>query len=182
MLTMKDIILDGNPILREKAQNAEIPPTTEDIQTLTNMLEFLKNSQDEETREKLQLRAGVGLAAPQIGISKQLIALYFNYEEELYEYLLINPKVVSHSVEKAYLSGGEGCLSVEKDIKGNVIRHARVTVKAFNEKGEPLKLRFKGYPVIVIQHEIDNLRGIMFYDYIKKDNPFYAPEGAQKIE
>jgi|SRR5690625_18841 len=182
MLTMKDIVLDGDPILRNRTKSVPIPPSTEDIQTLEKMLEFLKNSQDEEIREKYQLRAGVGLAAPQIGISKQLIAIYFHDEDELYEYQLINPKIISHSVKKAFLSGGEGCLSVDEEIKGYVVRHARITVKAYNVKGEQIKLKFRGYPAIVIQHEIDHLKGIMFYDYINEENPFHIPEGAQMIE
>ncbi len=182
MLLMKDIVRDGHPALRKKSKEVPIPPSEEDIHILNKMLEFLKNSQDEEIAEKYNLRTGVGLAAPQIGINKQLIVIHFTYNDRLYSYQLINPKIVSHSVEKAYLSAGEGCLSVDEQIDGYVVRHARVTVKAFDIDGNPLKLRFRGYPAIVIQHEIDHLNGIMFYDHINKQNPFYVPEGAKPIE
>src|SRR5690625_4497817 len=101
MLLMKDIVRDGHPALRKKSKEVPIPPSEEDIHILNKMLEFLKNSQDEEIAEKYNLRTGVGLAAPQIGINKQLIVIHFTYNDRLYSYQLINPKIVSHSVEKA---------------------------------------------------------------------------------
>src|SRR5690625_4177639 len=182
MLTMKDIVRDGHPALRKKSQQVQIPPTKEEKDILNKMLEFLKNSQDEAIKEKYQLRTGVGLAAPQIGINKKLIVIYFHYEDKLYNYQLINPKIISHSVEQAFLANGEGCLSVDEQIDGYVVRYARVTVKENKQEGEQVKLRLKGYPAIVIQHEIDHLNGIMFYDHINKQNPFHAPEGATIIE
>ena len=70
MITMKDIIRDGHPTLREKAKDVTIPLSDEDRETLKSMREFLINSQDEETANKYGLRSGVGLAAPQINIAK----------------------------------------------------------------------------------------------------------------
>ena len=81
-----------------------------------------------------------------------------------------------------YLNGGEGCLSVDEQIEGNVVRYARITVRAHDMDGNEVKVRFKGYPAVVLQHEIDHLNGIMFYDHINKDNPFYVPENAKIIE
>src|SRR5690625_222582 len=176
MLLMKDIVRDGHPALRKKAEEVKLPPSDKEIETLNKMMTFIKNSQDEETAEKYNLRSGVGLAAPQLGINKQLIVIHFTHDDTLYSYQLINPKVISHSVEQAYLSGGEGCLSVDEAIEGYVVRHRRITVRAYDIQGKQLKLRFRGYPAIVIQHEIDHLNGIMFYDYINKQNPFYAPQ------
>ena len=182
MLLMKDIVRDGHPALRNKSIEVDLPPTKEDVQTLNKMMEFLKNSQDEKIAEKYKLRSGVGLAAPQIGINKQLIAIHFTHKDKQYSYQLINPKIISHSVEKAFLSGGEGCLSVDEPIEGLVMRNSRITVRAFDIQGNPLKLRFKGYPAIVVQHEIDHLNGIMFYDYINRQNPYYVPDQAVEIE
>lgn len=182
MILMKDIVRDGHPALRKKSKEVSLPPSEEDKEILNKMLEFIKNSQDEEIAEKYNLRTGVGLAAPQIGINKQLFVMHFTYDDRLYSYQLINPKIVSHSVEKAYLSSGEGCLSVDEQIDGYVVRHARITVKAFDIDGNPVKLRLRGYPAIVAQHEIDHLNGIMFYDHINKENPFYVPDGAKPIE
>lgn len=182
MLLMDDIVRDGHPALREKAEEVSIPPSEEDINTLQKMLEFIKNSQDEEIAEKYELRSGVGLAAPQIGITKQMLVVHFEYDEKCYSYQLFNPKIISHSVEKAFLGGGEGCLSVDEKIEGYVPRYKRITVRAYNIDGERVKLRLKGYPAIVMQHEIDHLNGIMFYDHINQENPFDIPENAKMIE
>lgn len=75
MLTMKDIIRDGHPTLRQKAAELELPLTKEEKETLIAMREFLVNSQDEEIAKRYGLRSGVGLAAPQINISKRMIAV-----------------------------------------------------------------------------------------------------------
>lgn len=181
MLTMEDVVRDGHPALRAKAEDVALPPSKEDFELLKKMRQFIINSQDEEIAEKYGLRAGVGIAAPQLGVTKKMFAAYFEYDDKLYDYMLINPKIISHSVEQAYLPGGEGCLSVDEVYEGYVVRHKRITVKAFNEKGEPVKLRLKGYPAIVFQHEIDHLNGIMFFDHINKENPFYVPENSQPI-
>lgn len=183
MITMKDIVREGNPSLRELANEVEIPPSDADKQLLDDMLTFLKNSQDEKKAEEYNLRPGVGLAAPQLGINKRLVAIHFeDASGKLYSYGLINPRIVSHSVEEAYLAGGEGCLSVDRQVEGFVPRYARITVKATTLDGEQLKLRLRDYPAIVFQHEIDHLNGVMFYDHINKNNPFLVPENAKSIE
>jgi len=101
---------------------------------------------------------------------------------KLISHALINPKIVSHSVEKAYLVSGEGCLSVDRDVPGYVHRYARVTIKATDLEGKEIKLRLKGMPAIVVQHEIDHLNGVMFYDHIDPKNPFSVIEGSVPIE
>lgn len=181
MITMEDIVRDDQASLREKSIKVNLPPNKQTKETLNRMLEFLKNSQDEEFAEKHNLRAGVGIAAPQIGINEQLTVVHFEYEDKLYSYKLINPKIISHSVEQAYLVGGEGCLSVDEEYEGYVLRYARITVRAFNEDGVPFKLRLRGYPAVVFQHEIDHLNGVLFYDHINKENPFTAPDSAKEI-
>ncbi|TDM03886.1 peptide deformylase [Macrococcus carouselicus] len=184
MLTMKDIIRDGHPTLREKAQDVTLPLSEEDIQLADDMLEFLKNSQDEKIAKKYKLRSGVGLAAPQLNISKRLIVIYF-YDQDKEDYItlqLFNPRIVSHSVEKAYLPQGEGCLSVDENIPGLVHRNARVTVKAINRDGEEVKIRLNRFVAIVAQHEIDHLNGVMFYDHINQADPFKPEENATAVE
>lgn len=183
MITMKDIVREGHPALRQVAKEVELPPSQQDLELLDKMLEFLENSQNEDIAEKYQLRPGVGLAAPQLGISKRLIAVLFEDEKgKLYRYGLINPKIISHSVEKAYLTSGEGCLSVDRHVEGYVPRYARITVSAVDTNGEQIKLRLKDYAAIVFQHEIDHLNGIMFYDHINKENPLLPPANAKPIE
>ncbi|MFT4415183.1 peptide deformylase [Fredinandcohnia humi] len=183
MLTMEDIIREGHPTLRKVASEVPLLPSTEDIQTLQKMIDYVKNSQNPEIAEKYGLRPGVGLAAPQINIAKRMIAIHVTDEKDnLYSYALINPKIISHSVEKSYLTSGEGCLSVDRAVSGFVMRYARIKVKATTLEGEEITIKLKGLPAIVFQHEIDHLNGVMFYDHIDKDNPFTAPENAIPIE
>lgn len=183
MLTMDDIVLEGHPALRKVAEEVSLPASEEEHQLLNDMLQFLKNSQDEEVCSQYNLRPGVGLAAPQLGVLKRMIALHFEDNRgKLYSYGLFNPHIVSHSVEKAYLTGGEGCLSVERDVEGYVPRYARITLKATDIEGNDIKLRLRDFAAIVFQHEIDHLNGIMFYDHINKDNPFAKLDNAKPVD
>src|SRR5699024_7410320 len=182
MITMDDIVREGHPSLRKKADEVDVPLSDENKQLLNDMLTFLKNSQDEEIAEKYNLRAGVGLAATQLNINNRLVAVHFeDAKGKTYSYGLVNPKVISHSVEQAYITNGEGCLSVDRELPGIVPRHARVTVSATDMEGNPLKLRLRDYAAIVFQHEIDHLNGIMFYDYINDENPLLPPENAKAV-
>ncbi|WLP61038.1 peptide deformylase [Bacillus pumilus] len=182
MITMEDIVRDGHPVLRQTAEAVELPPTEEEKQQLADMIEFVKNSQDADLAEKYGLRPGVGLAAPQINVSKRMIAVHCEDEDgEEYSYALFNPRIVSHSVKRAYLTTGEGCLSVDEAIPGFVPRYQKIRVKATTLEGEDIDIRLKGFPAIVFQHEIDHLKGIMFYDHIQKDQPFAEPDNSVAI-
>ncbi|WP_239256460.1 peptide deformylase [Listeria ilorinensis] len=182
MLLMKDIVREGHPALREVATEVSFPLTEEEKNLGQEMLQFLKNSQDDELAEKYGLRGGVGLAAPQLAVTKRIIAIHVPDENEKYDsYVLYNPKIRSHSVQQACLAGGEGCLSVDREVPGYVVRSERITVEAFDEMGKPFKLRLRDYPAIVVQHEIDHLNGIMFYDHINKENPAYLPEDVDVL-
>ncbi|MDN4492359.1 peptide deformylase [Ureibacillus aquaedulcis] len=179
MILMEDIIRDGHPTLRTKAQELKLPLTEEDRKLANDMLEYLINSQDPELSEKYGLRPGVGLAANQVNSLKRMFALHLEDDRgEQLSFVCINPKIVSHSVEKTYLPSGEGCLSVDRSIPGFVPRYARITVKFFTVDGEEKKLRLKGFPAIAFQHELDHLNGVMFYDHINNANPFEQVENS----
>jgi peptide deformylase len=185
MITMKDIVREGNPVLREVAHEVPLPPTDEEKELLKEMLQFLKNSQDDEIAKKYKLRPGVGLAAPQIEVSKRMCAIYLiDKNDKLHEYMLINPKIISHSVQMSYLSYGEGCLSVDRLVPGYVPRHARIKVRAYNIDGNEMTISLRGFVAIAVQHEIDHLNGIMFYDHINQKDPYQLPEGVdiKKVE
>lgn len=183
MITMEDIVRDGHPALRQVAAEVSIPPSEEEKKILKSMMQYIKNSQDPETAQKYGLRPGIGLAAPQINVPKRMIAVHLEDDaEQLHSYALINPKIVSHSVEKAYLTSGEGCLSVDRNIPGYVPRYSRVTIKAFDIDGKPVKLRLKGLAAIAVQHEIDHLNGIMFYDHINQKDPYFEPPNAVPLD
>ena len=84
---MKDVIREGHPTLALKAKEVELPLSDTDRETLKLMMEFLVNSQDPEISEEYELRPGIGLAAPQINISKRIIAVctYDELGEKLYK-------------------------------------------------------------------------------------------------
>ncbi|MCM3042017.1 peptide deformylase [Paenibacillus motobuensis] len=179
IITMDDIIREGDPILRTVTEPVSIPPTEEDREEMASMMLFLKNSQDPELSKKYKLRAGVGLSANQIGLNKRMFAALLTDDEgNDREIALFNPKIVSTSVSMVYLPESEGCLSVDRAVQGFVPRYEKVTVRAHNAEGKEVKLRFRGFDAIVMQHEIDHLNGIMFYDHINKENPFKLPEGV----
>ncbi|MFC7061360.1 peptide deformylase [Halobacillus seohaensis] len=183
MITMDDIVREGHPALRKVTDDVSLPASKQDKETLADMQQYLLNSQDEQVGEKYGLRPGVGLAAPQINVNKRMLAVhFFDLSDKLYSYGLFNPRIVSHSVELTYLSTGEGCLSVDREVPGYVPRYRRITVKATDLEGNDLKLRLKNYASIVFQHEIDHLNGVMFYDHINSEDPFKAPEGAQPVD
>ncbi|MGX9133508.1 peptide deformylase [Rummeliibacillus sp. JY-2-4R] len=183
MILMHDVIRDGHPTLREVAKEVTFPLSIEDKKLGEDLLQFLINSQDPEFSDKHGLRSGIGIAAPQVNVSKRIFALHLpDSKGKQLSLIVINPKIVSHSVEGTYISVGEGCLSVDRDIPGYVPRHARITVKFFTPEGEEKKMRLKGLPAIAFQHELDHLNGIMFYDHINKDNPFAEIPNAQPFE
>lgn len=188
MITMKDIVLEGAKVLRQKAAPVTFPLDDELKQTALEMREYLVNSQDDELAEKYKLRPGVGLAAPQINLSKQLIAVYVaDYDEEgnpiepLLDEILINPQIISHSVQQAALKDGEGCLSVERDVPGFVPRARRLKVRYQDLDGQTHEIKLSGFLAIVLQHEIDHLNGIMFYDHIDPIHPLEAKPEWQLI-
>lgn len=187
MITMDDIIREGHPTLRAVAKEVPIPPVEEDIKLGEEMIQFLKNSQDPEKAKEMQLRGGVGLAAPQLDISKRIIAVHVpSLDPEKptagISTVMYNPKILSHSVQEAALGEGEGCLSVDREVPGYVVRPARITVTYFDAQGEQHKIRLKNYHAIVVQHEIDHLNGIMFYDHINEKNPLSLKDGVLVIE
>ena len=171
MLTMKDVIREGHPTLALNAKEVSLPLCDEDRNTLKLMMEFLENSIDPVISEEYELRAGVGIAAPQINISKRMIAILTmdELDENEHKYLMVNPKIISHSVKKTYIESGEGCLSVDREVTGIVPRHKKITVRSYFydiDTGELTKdvIKLNGYVGIVVQHEIDHINGILFVD------------------
>jgi peptide deformylase len=177
------IVKDDKRSLHERSTPIEMPMSDELKATLKDMLEYLKLSQDEKFAEEHDIRGGVGLAAPQIGINKDMLAIYYEDDKNVkHEYMLVNPVIVSESVKRAYLGNGEGCLSVDKPHEGYVYRAYKVTVKAYDLCTEKDVLYvFVGYPAIIVQHEIDHLRGVLFYDRIDKLDPFKKDPSAVEL-
>lgn len=186
MITMEDIIREGHPTLRKIAEEVSFPLSEDEKKIGQEMLEFLKISQDPEKAEELNLRGGVGLAAPQLDHSKRMIAIHIPDEdpeaEPLLSGVLYNPTIISNSVQQLCLGEGEGCLSVDRQVPGYVPRSARITLRYYDEDGNMHKVRLKNYPAIVVQHEIDHLNGVLFFDHIDAEHPFAAGEDVLILE
>lgn len=186
MYLMKDITRDGDPVLRQEASDVTFPLSAEDRKLADDMMEYLVISQDEKENETYKLRPGVGLAAPQVGVSKRMAAILvpgeYEDDEPIFKGVISNPVIISHSVQNGALDMGEGCLSVDKDIPGFVPRHDRITVRFQNLNGETVKLRLKDYPAIVFQHEIDHLHGVLYYDHIDRKNPWNEDADTKYIK
>jgi len=150
MLQMK---LCGDLVLREKCEPvSDITP--ELLDTMNEMVKMMSEQN------------GVGLAAPQVGITKRFLVMMNPDTNEVFR--MINPIIISKSEDTAVME--EGCLSVlgpdGLPVYSNVRRPASVEVKWTNEKGEELHAKMSGIAARIVQHETDHLDGILFIDYL----------------
>lgn len=189
MITMKDIITDKNPLIREKSKEVELPLSDEDKKLAHDMFDYLVESQDEEEAEKYDLRPGVGLAAVQVGVLKRMCAIYIPIVDSegnvkhIDQWVLVNPKIVAYTPKPAYLRNGEGCLSVPVDRKGIVPRHAKIVLDAYDALTEKnVHITARGFTAICIQHEMDHFDGILYYDHFNKENPEMPVPDAMIID
>lgn len=108
---------------------------------------------------------GIGLAAPQVGVNKQLLVVDADPEnEEAAPLVMVNPKIISASEQMA--TGQEGCLSIP-GVYLDVVRPAAIEVSFKDETGRPRKLKADDLVARVIQHEMDHLNGVMFVDRVE---------------
>ncbi len=112
--------------------------------------------------ETMYAASGIGLAAPQVGVSRRLIVVDPGKEEKSGLITLVNPVVVSSEGRNAI---DEGCLSVP-DFTAEVPRHAEILVRGITLDEREVELSAGGLLAIVLQHEIDHLNGILFIDRI----------------
>ncbi len=101
---------------------------------------------------------GVGLAAPQVGVSQRLFVIQVDGDKPR---VFINPEIVETSVELAGFE--EGCLSIP-GVYADLDRPAEVRVQAWNERGRRFVLGAEGFLARVVQHELDHLNGVLFTD------------------
>ena len=174
MYLSKDIIKEGNKILREISSKVTLPLSKDDLNCAKQLYEYVVVSAIDELVEKYQIRPGVGIAAPQVGVNKRMFAInatdFLDEKQTKYAFCFINPIITSKSKEMVYLPGGEGCLSVDRDTTGLVTpRHLKISIKStildYNtNKLKNVKMTLVGYPAIVFQHEYDHLDGILYTD------------------
>ena len=173
------IIKDTNPIMRKKSLPVELPLKKEDKELLDSMLEYLIRSQDEEYAAKHNIKAGVGLAAIQVGVLKRMFVIYYTDGEGVeVKYQLVNPKIIETSVKKCALENGEGCLSVDNPYNGLSHRYFKINMEAYDAlQDKQVHIVARGYDAVVLQHEYDHLDGKFFYDRIDKNNPTKQLDG-----
>jgi len=144
-MAIRLIVQDPDPVLREIAK--PVPKITPNIQKLlTDMADTMYHAE------------GVGLAAPQIGISKRVIVVDVGDENGLIE--LVNPEIVSEEGEQF---GPEGCLSIP-NLNGDVRRAMKVTIKGLDRDGNEVTYTGTELLARAFLHEVDHLNGVLFTD------------------
>ena len=182
MLPKIKILDEKEKILHEKCVDAKFPIQKSEQKLIKDMLTYLKMSQNNEIAEKYNLRAGMGLAFPQIGIKKRIFVIANENEGHKFdEYIIINPKIISESEELIYVGEGEGCLSVNREVTGIVPRRARITVEYYDFDGNKKSIRVREDLAVAFQHEMDHLNGILFVDKINKKNPYKDRDKMREI-
>lgn len=151
-MTIREIKYLPDAVLRRKAHKITI--FDKELQVLID-----------DMVETMRQAPGVGLAAPQVGVSSRLIMVEFGDEEDEEKpkklFVVINPEIVTRSEQM--VTGVEGCLSVP-NLVGEVARHEDIIVKGFNRHGKPTKIKAHGWLARIFQHEIDHLEGVVFPD------------------
>lgn len=140
----------GDPVLRRKARRVEkvTPATRETVQAMWDLM-YDAN--------------GIGLAAPQVGLSQRIIVI--DTREAGEKIALINPEIVWSGEELSKVK--EGCLSIP-GVEGDVMRPTRVRVKGQGVDGKPVEISASGLYARAFQHEIDHLNGIVFIDQVSR--------------
>lgn len=182
MIKTSDILDEFDKRVRAFNKEVEFPLSKERKKLIQDMLEHLHYSQIDKYAKKYDLRPGMGLAAPQMGINERFFVICHEEKENKFKnYILINPQMISHSEELIYAGEGEGCLSVNREVVGIVPRYARVTFTGYDIEGNPVKYRAREELAIAFQHELDHLEGILFVDKIDPDNPYKNKDFMREI-
>ena len=149
---MEKILFVPNPILRQKAKFLR-KITLKDIEISKRMIDIMLSA------------PGVGLAANQIGILKQIITVHIKDEEKKLDkiYSLFNPNIISYSKNKIIME--EGCLSLPKQY-AEIERSEEIILEYVDEKNKKIRIKKSGFEARILQHEIDHLQGKLFVDYL----------------
>ncbi len=152
------IVKYPDPVL-ERPSTAVVKPTAATRQLVDRMKQAMADWR------------GIGLAAPQIGVSERVI-IYRLPEEDEPVRVVVNPKIVSLKGEQI---GTEGCLSIPR-LQGEVKRANEVIVKGMDLLGRPFRRRARELEARVIQHEIDHLDGILFFQRAERETLHWLVE------
>jgi peptide deformylase len=172
-MAVREIVVVEQPVLRRKAKKI-VKITAEHRKLIEDMIETMRAA------------PGVGLAAPQVGVSERLIVVEWADEPENEDdpprkkrlYVVVNPEVVWASEER--VQGTEGCLSVPGWV-GDVMRHEAIVVRGLNRHGDKIKIEAEGWLARIFQHEIDHLDGVLYIDkLVARDTLRRVEEGAEE--
>lgn len=160
----REIVVDGDPVLRRRARTVRRFGTA--LQDLVNTM-----------FDTLRAANGLGLAAPQIGVSERVIVVEIPEDTEDESgagtsVALVNPEIVKARGEQL---GPEGCLSVP-GFYGDVRRALQVTVKGRDPQGREVRMKADGLLARALQHEIDHLEGVLFIDLAEPGTMQYVGE------
>jgi peptide deformylase len=153
---VREIIQDGHPTLRRVAKKVD-PREIE---------EPLFQQMIDDMFETMYAAPGVGLAAPQINVSKRVFVMDV-HDDEHEPAVVINPKIVLAEEEEELT---EGCLSV-LGMVGEIVRFKRVAVTGLDRNGEKIRIEGEGLLAQCLQHEIDHLDGVLYVDKAKNIRP-----------
>ena len=159
-MTVLKIVKLGNPVLRQVAKPVDLNDLAE-----KSMQTFI-----DDMVETMHHEGGVGLAAPQVNRSIQIVVLEYaeneRYPDEISIPLtvLVNPVLSDYSQETK--EGWESCLSLV-DFRGLVPRSTTVTLDAYDRQGKKIQKTVSGFEAVVLQHELDHLKGFVFLDRMK---------------
>ena len=150
-MALLSIVKVGNPVLRQIAE-----PVDPDAIGSRKFQQFI-----DDMFETMVHNDGIGLAAPQVARSEQVVVMECRGDDEIPETVLINPKIVYYSPQQAEM--WEGCLSVD-NLRGKVTRPSMIRVQFLDRQGVAQDLETSGLYAICIQHEMDHLIGKLFVD------------------
>jgi peptide deformylase len=141
----------GNPVLRKRAE-----PVSQDELLTPAFQQFI-----DDMLETMVAAEGIGLAAPQVSRSQQVVVMDCPGEGGFPKTVLINPKIVFYGPQQ--VENWEGCLSVD-GLRGKVTRPSMIRVQAWDRHGAPVDFEATGLFAVCIQHELDHLIGKVFLD------------------
>ena len=176
------ILDEKNPILHKVSKEVTFPLDKDTKKLIDDTLTYLEMSQDEELAKKYNIRAGMGMSFVQLGRLERIFVVSEELEDGSFErHIVINPTIISHSDELIYVSEGEGCLSVNREVEGIVPRYARCTFRAYDIDGNEFTIRVREDISVAYQHELDHLNGILFVDKIDPKNPYKNKDRMREI-
>ncbi|BAC44355.1 peptide deformylase [Malacoplasma penetrans] len=177
----KWIVYDNNPVMHKPIEDVVFPLTKEDEHVISQMLSYVDASYEGEA-DKYDIRAGIGIAAIQLGCPKKIIYIHLDDKNGEHKYLMANPKIIKESTSKMYLKNGEGCLSVKKDHKGLSIRKSIVWVKGIDLfTNKEIEVKATDLLAACFQHEVDHNNNKFYYNRINESDPYYVEKNWEEI-